>query len=210
MTSERWEHATINEMIAFLGWQENGVARKRRLYHIALFQQFCAQLNSPVAGAAVAAAEKFVDGQLSLDELQTSYTALFNEWIAAVTANGGKRYIHTRPGRVYAFAMEACSPVGCMMVLPTHRVHVEPATRFLRDIFGNRVRKVPFGPRWRTSDVVGLARAIYEDRAFERMPILADALMDAGCENEEIIGHCRGNGPHVRGCWVVDLIFEKT
>jgi len=85
---------------------------------------------------------------------------------------------------------------------------VQIATLF-RDIFGNPFRPVTFDPRWRTSDVVDLARGIYEDKAFERMPILADALMDAGCEDEQIIGHCRGDGPHVRGCWVVDLILDK-
>jgi hypothetical protein len=79
----------------------------------------------------------------------------------------------------------------------------------LRDIFGNPFRPVAFDPRWRTSDVVGVARAIYDDKAFERMPILGDALMDAGCEDEQVISHCRGDGPHVRGCWVVDLILEK-
>jgi hypothetical protein len=77
----------------------------------------------------------------------------------------------------------------------------------VRDIFGNPFRPVTFDPRWRTSDVVGLAQAIYDDKAFERMPILGDALMDAGCEEEQIIAHCRGDGPHVRGCWVVDLVF---
>jgi hypothetical protein len=79
-----------------------------------------------------------------------------------------------------------------------------------RDIFGNPFRPVAFDPRWRTSDVIGLAKAIYDDNTFERMPILADALMDAGCEDEQVIGHCRGPGPHVRGCWVVDLILGKT
>jgi hypothetical protein len=83
-------------------------------------------------------------------------------------------------------------------------------TRFVRDIFGNPFRPVTFSRRWRTSDVVGLARAIYDERAFERMPILADALMDAGCEDEVIIAHCRGDGPHVHGCWLVDLILGKV
>jgi len=55
-----------------------------------------------------------------------------------------------------------------------------------------------------------MARGIYENKAFERMPILADALMDAGCEDEQIIGHCRGEVPHVRGCWVVDLVLGKV
>ncbi|HEX3149646.1 MAG TPA: hypothetical protein VHR66_16340 [Gemmataceae bacterium] len=79
----------------------------------------------------------------------------------------------------------------------------------LRDIFGNPFRPVAFDPRWRTSDSVGVARGIYEDRAFERMPILADALMDAGCDDEQVLSHCRGEGPHVRGCWVVDLVLGK-
>jgi hypothetical protein len=79
----------------------------------------------------------------------------------------------------------------------------------LRDIFGNPFRQVAFDPRWRTSDSVGVARGIYEDRAFERMPILADALMDAGCDDEQVLVHCRGAGPHVRGCWAVDLVLGK-
>jgi hypothetical protein len=79
----------------------------------------------------------------------------------------------------------------------------------LRDLIGNPFRTVTVDPRWRTSDVTELARAIYEDRAFDRMPILADALMDAGCTDEQILGHCRGAGPHVRGCWVVDLVLGK-
>ena len=82
-------------------------------------------------------------------------------------------------------------------------------TRLLRDIFGNPFRPVSFDSHWRTSDVVGLARAIYEDRAFDRLPILADALMDAGCADEQVLAHCRGDGPHVRGCWVVDLVLGK-
>jgi hypothetical protein len=77
------------------------------------------------------------------------------------------------------------------------------------DIFGNPFRPVALDPRWRTADVTGLARTIYEDRAFDRLPVLADALMDAGCADEQIIGHCRGPGPHVRGCWVVDLVLGK-
>ena len=79
----------------------------------------------------------------------------------------------------------------------------------VRDIFGNPFRPVEFDPRWRTSDVLGLARAIYDDRAFDRLPILADALMDAGCADEQVLAHCREPGQHVRGCWVVDLVLGK-
>jgi hypothetical protein len=79
----------------------------------------------------------------------------------------------------------------------------------LRCLFGNPFRPVGFDPRWRTADTLGLARGIYEDRAFDRLPVLADALLDAGCADEEILGHCRSPGPHARGCWVVDLVLGK-
>jgi hypothetical protein len=79
----------------------------------------------------------------------------------------------------------------------------------LRDIVGNPFRRVEFAPDWRTSTTVALAGGIYEEHAFERMPVLADALMDAGCEGEHVLSHCRGPGPHVRGCWVIDLLLGK-
>ena len=79
----------------------------------------------------------------------------------------------------------------------------------VREVFGNPFRPVAFDPRWRTTDVMGLARAIYDGAAFDRLPLLADALMDAGCADPDVLAHCRGAGPHVRGCWVVDLVLGK-
>ncbi|HUR53438.1 MAG TPA: hypothetical protein VMZ71_04880 [Gemmataceae bacterium] len=58
--------------------------------------------------------------------------------------------------------------------------------------------------------MIALANGIYEERAFDRLPILADALQDAGCDNDGILTHCRGDGAHVRGCWVVDLLLGKS
>ncbi len=82
------------------------------------------------------------------------------------------------------------------------------ARRVIRDIFGNPFRPVTVDPAWLTSDVLALARGIYAERAFDRMPILADALQDAGCDNEDVLTHCRdASAPHVRGCWVVDLVL---
>ena len=78
-----------------------------------------------------------------------------------------------------------------------------------REVFGNPFQPVRFQPQWRTGDTSGLARGIYEDRAFDRMPLLADALMDASCDDDQIISHCQSAGPHVRGCWVVDLVLGK-
>jgi hypothetical protein len=77
-----------------------------------------------------------------------------------------------------------------------------------RDVVGNPFRPVAFDPAWRTSTAVALARQMYESREFLAMPILADALQDAGCEDEAILTHCRdANQPHVRGCWVCDLVL---
>jgi hypothetical protein len=79
----------------------------------------------------------------------------------------------------------------------------------LREVFGNPFRPVSVDPAWRTTDVRLLASGIYEEKAFERMPILADALQDAGCDSDELLNHLRGTGPHVRGCWALDLVVGK-
>jgi len=80
----------------------------------------------------------------------------------------------------------------------------------LRCIFGPIPFRLVFADsRWRTSAVMGLVHTIYNDRGFDLLPILADALEDAGCDNADILTHCRSPGPHVRGCWVVDLLLGK-
>jgi hypothetical protein len=96
-------------------------------------------------------------------------------------------------------------------------VSVHESTRLewgllIRDIYGpNPFRPVTFSPDWRTSTVVSLAKSMYDSRDFSPMPILSDALQDAGCEHEDILNHCRGaSGIHVRGCWVVDLVLGKS
>ena len=80
----------------------------------------------------------------------------------------------------------------------------------LRDIFGNPFRPVAFAPEWRTDTAVAFARTMYESRDFSAMPILADALQDAGCDSDDILAHCRDTSlTHVRGCWVADLVLGK-
>ena len=81
--------------------------------------------------------------------------------------------------------------------------------RIVREIFGNPFLPVTLNIPWLTSTVLALANGIYQEKAFDRMPILADALQDAGCDNEDVLNHCREPGEHVRGCWVVDLILSK-
>jgi hypothetical protein len=86
----------------------------------------------------------------------------------------------------------------------------------LREIIGNAFRPASINPDWLTPTVTGLAAAAYEERDLPsghldagRLGVLADALEDAGCDDTEILDHCRGQGPHVRGCWVVDLLLGK-
>jgi hypothetical protein len=80
----------------------------------------------------------------------------------------------------------------------------------LRDLFGNPYRPVKFKSAWRSPTVVALARELYESRDFSAMPVLGDALEDAGCDYADVLAHCRGPTTfHVRGCWVVDLLLEK-
>jgi hypothetical protein len=80
---------------------------------------------------------------------------------------------------------------------------------YLRDIFGNPYLHGTFQKKWRTEHTVGLSAQMYETRNYVAMPFLADALEEAGCNNSEILKHCRGEGVHVRGCWVIDLILGK-
>jgi hypothetical protein len=82
----------------------------------------------------------------------------------------------------------------------------------LRDLFGHPVCPPTPDPAWLTwnnGTVPRLAAGLYDEGAFDRLPILADALEDAGCTDAAILDHCRGPGPHVRGCWVVDLLLGK-
>src|SRR5262249_41943220 len=82
----------------------------------------------------------------------------------------------------------------------------------LHCIFGNPFRPVAINPSWLTwndGTVQKIAHAIYDERAFDRLPILADALEEVGCTNADILNHCHQQGEHVRGCWVVDLLLRR-
>jgi hypothetical protein len=84
----------------------------------------------------------------------------------------------------------------------------------LHDLFG----ALPFRPvileaawlTWQGGMVPKIAQAIYNDRRFDHLPILADALEEAGCTDADILNHCRQPGEHVRGCWVLDLLLSRS
>lgn len=91
--------------------------------------------------------------------------------------------------------------------------HYEPPSyplSFIHEIVGNPFRPVTFSPEWRTDTALSLARQMYDTREFSAMPILADALQDAGCDSDDVLNHCRDTTQvHVRGCWVCDLVLGK-
>ena len=79
----------------------------------------------------------------------------------------------------------------------------------LRDILGNPFRPVHYSAEWRTFAVTVLAKEIYDDRRFSNFAGLATALIEAGCNNADVLSHCRSDEPHVRGCWVVDMFLQR-
>ena len=133
---------------------------------------------------------------------ESAWVAAYKASVSASAAMAGSAELRARD---VAFR-QASSPAA----IESLRFYEEPwQCDLIRCIFGNPFRPVTLDPSWRTSTVVALAEGIYADRAFERLPILADALQDAGCGNEDVLAHCRSDGPHARGCWVVDLLLGK-
>ena len=128
-----------------------------------------------------------------------------------------------RYGAWMASAYEAAyeGTVRTLEKLPSSTDGKDESTAFqlgtLYDIFGNPFRPVLIHPSWLTTTPLRLAQAAYDDRQLpsglfdlQKLAILADALEEAGCTDAEILAHCRGPGPHVRGCWVVDLLLGKS
>jgi hypothetical protein len=120
-----------------------------------------------------------------------------------ISATGACQYV----AQAYAQSFHPPSPEQFHEIMA---VVQEENAHLARCIFGNPFRPATLDPAWRTPTVVALAKGIYEERAFDRLPILADALQDAGCDSEDVLNHCRDAGPHARGCWVVDLVLGKA
>ena len=101
---------------------------------------------------------------------------------------------------------------GLLLAAAQHSARAYRAERpcdLLRCVFGNPFRPVTFDPAWRTAEVLRLAEAIYAERAFDRLPILADLLEEAGATDAALLAHLRGPGPHALGCHALDAILGK-
>jgi hypothetical protein len=170
---------------------------------------------------AVLVAERYADGAADRGELHQAFLAADGAWKAVPDAvhrryGRGDRQIrgYRSAKRAARVARNAADPGLMWDTLLRGWWWENGATKYLltgylRDLLGHPSRSAVIDPRWRTSAVTGLAAVVYEEKAFDRLPILADALQEAGCEDQEILGHCRGEGPHARGCWALDSVLGK-
>jgi hypothetical protein len=216
MTEGKWLSSTDpTEMLSVLLGKSSD--RKLRLFACACTRRVLDLMdNRPVGLKTVEFAERFADGLATRNELRgrawgnpgEAFSAVL--WDARAAAENAAEFGAERQSRAATFLVEGVDQSGDVRGQTARDRERETQSVLLRDIFGNPFRPVAFELRWRTTDVVTLAQGIYDDRAFDRLPILADALMDAGCADESVLEHCRSDGPHVRGCWVVDLVLGKT
>jgi hypothetical protein len=169
--------------------------------------QFVALIAALDASSAIAcAARAWADAkeEFAWDEEEHA------DWEASVVAAGAVRApaasVHTAPAPDNYEAMQNSVKAA----------EEEAQCALVRDIIGNSIRLVSFVPGWLTTAVISVAQAAYDERTLpsgeldsSRLAVLADALEDAGCLSEEILSHLRSPGPHIRGCWAVDLLLGK-
>jgi hypothetical protein len=183
MTEQEWWACT--DPVVLVRYALSRVSsRKLRLFACAFARRWygtdCREL-----AAAITTAERWADGDRTADLTlhATFYVCFKAAWQAA------------EEGTALAVAAWAES---------SHkRLAEEAEIDFLRCVTGNPFRPVQVNPRWLTAAVASLARTIYEERSHACLPILADALEEAGCDNKDMLTHLRSDGPHCRGCWPV-------
>jgi hypothetical protein len=194
--------------------------RKLRLFASACCRQVWRWVTDEHSQAAVEVAEQFADGaaaarQLKTAERKAAVVASYLASHASVATRMSEWAIRDAAAAVSHLARKRFSPEGVAR-LTRSAIAATPdkpndQAGLLRDLFANPFRPIVFDPAWRTETAVALARQMYESPDFSAMPILADALQDAGCECDEVLTHCRDpKGSHVRGCWVLDLALGKS
>jgi hypothetical protein len=220
MTESEWlACADPQVMLEFMA--EKGSDRKLRLFACACCRRIWSDIKDDRSRKAVEAAENFVDGlstQADRESASSEAWAVVTEMAIRVEAHSATfavayaaaRAIH-RKRDVFAFAWQQVLEAIGRQQDQSKSLQREPVAQagLLRDTLGNPYRPVANDPAWLTSTVAALAQAIYKERAFDRMPILADALEDAGCTSADFLDHCRQDGEHVRGCWVVDVLLGR-
>jgi hypothetical protein len=190
--------------------------RKIRLFYCACVRRVWKQLGDHRSKGAVEASELFADSCIPPQRLLEAKQEGHSSWYEIAS-----RSLHSAEERAAAAAFMCANEdlvyaSGVLWSTATasgdELVEYSVQADLLREICGN-----PFRPTTIASDILAwhgrtipkIAQSIYEERTCTRFPILADALEDAGCDNADILSHCRSPGPHVRGCWVVDMILGK-
>jgi hypothetical protein len=207
-----------DKMIQYLDRCYTGTVgeRKLRLFACACCRRIWDRLPDAEHRRAVEVAERFADGLAGPTELaearQAVSQAIRRSAVLGRSDTASWAVLHTA-GEVRSWntwVSIAADAIGSPRARDAER---QEQAVLLRDILGN-----PFRPatddrawlNWTAGAVVPVAQAIYDEQRFGDLPILADALEEAGCTDPEILAHCRGPGPHARGCWVVDGILGKT
>lgn len=196
--------------------------RKWRLFVVSCLRRVWHVFNDERNRGLVEATEQFADEAITEEELGRLWTQAADPPNKDAHDPSGELL----PAEFSAYcASEALAIAGSSTVLEYEaytaaawardasanpELEAQAQVQILRDLFNNPFRSISIDTNWFTAPVTALARDMYADRSFETLPVLADSLKVAGCDNADILTHCRGPGPHVRGCWVVDLILGKS
>lgn len=209
MTETQLRRAPWNTVFDFLDAQQDG--RKKQLALCACCRVTWHLAELECNRAAIEASEAFADGRLPLRALKRRWKAMrfepvvYAAWMvsAAGPAEDGRADLSPQT-ETDELALRAFEGLEEREERAWRRAWVECAI----DVFGHVLNDYRFEREWATDTAVAVARQMYESRAFGAMPVLADALQDAGCDCETVLRHCRdASRAHARGCWVVDLVL---
>jgi hypothetical protein len=212
MTEAEWVGCTDpQKMLKFLRGKVTD--RKLRLFAVACCRRGRSILRSRTTLAALDALEAYADGLITrkaMDERRTAWYQRF-DYPFPISGTWNSALAQATITHTKVWAGEAAEQAARASKRPEKEQHLQ--ARFLHDIFGDPFHPLAVEPSWLAWNdgiVLKIAQNIYDERAFDSLPILADALDDAGCDNVDILEHCRQPGPHVRGCWVVDLLTGRS
>jgi hypothetical protein len=209
MTEQEWlDCADPTLMLSLL--LGKATDRKLRLFALASFACIRHLPTDENDRRVIELADRYADGNASDMERQQAWETIDTAKWEAVDAQyfGEAARLWVRQQAVARSMTSSSGVIGL-----ARSIRDGEAIALIYCIFGNPFRPVAIDPmwlRWHGSIIQQLAQTIYDERCFADLPILADALEDAGCDHSEILSHCRSPGPHVRGCWVVDLLLGKT
>jgi hypothetical protein len=221
MTEHEWLACTNpQKMLTFL--RDTASDRRLGLFACACCRCIWHLLKEERSRQAVEVAERFAEGTASEQELAEAEKVVNDVWKTYAEGHGTdaeRDACDAALSAVYytdgALGAAVCSS-DCAALASSYdgqaAAQPECQCRLLRDIFGNPFRPVSISSAclfWHDGLLVSMAQKMYDSRDFSDMPILADALEEAGCTNPDILAHCRGSETHVRGCWIVDLLLGK-